>query len=176
MKHPLPIILILLTVFSGCRKNDSVPTAGTDTINNTLGGTDVAGYYSFGFLFSQAKKVSTLDKPAPDITIDNDGTLLNLILETNNFKDSFYKAGEYTSATLAEQAFNGITSFTVPQWASWGYQIKPNQIWIFRTGSDRYAKIRIINTISEIRNNRNYAECTFQWVYQPDGSLTFPGK
>jgi hypothetical protein len=127
-------------------------------------------------LFNQAKKVSTLDNPEPDITIDNDGTLSNLILQTNNYKDSFYKVGEYANATLAEQAFISLTSFNVPQWIAWGNPIKPHQVWLFRTADEHYAKIRIISTISEIRNNRNYAECTFQWVYQPDGSLTFPGK
>lgn len=167
---------MIAAVFSGCRKDDTPHTAGTDTIDNILNGSDISGYYALGFLFNQAKKVSTLDNPAPDITIDNDGTQLILILQTNNFKDSFYKAGEYTNATLAEQAFINLTSFTVPQWAPWGYQIKPNQVWIFRTAKERYAKIRIISTVSETRSNRDYAECTFQWVYQPDGSLTFPGK
>ena len=176
MKHPLLIIFIILAVLSGCRKDSTTGTAGTDTIDNTLNGTDVTGYYSFGFLFDQAKKVSTTNNPKPDITIDNDGTLLILILQTDNFKDSFYKVGDFANATLAEQAFAGLTSYTVPQWAAWGYQIKPNQVWLFKTGSEHYVKIRIISTISEIRNSRNYAECTFQWVYQPDGSLTFPGK
>lgn len=176
MKSPLLTILIVMAVFSGCRKDNTIPTTATDTIDNILGGTDVAGYYSLGFLFSQAKKVSSLDNPKPDINIDNDGTLLVLILQTNNFKDSFFKVGEFADATSAEQAFISLTSYTVPQWAPWGYQIKPNQVWLFRTGSEHYAKIRIISTISEIRNSRNYAACTFQWVYQPDGSLTFPGK
>jgi hypothetical protein len=176
MKNPFLVLLIILTVFFGCRKDNTPSAAGTVSIDNTLSGTAGAGYYALGFLFSQAKKVSTLDNPKPDITLDNDGTLFILILQTNNRYDSFYKVGEYANATSAEQAFIGLTSFTVPKWEAWGYQIKPNQVWIFRTASEHYAKIRIISTISEIRNNRNYAECTFQWVYQPDGSLTFPGK
>jgi hypothetical protein len=163
-------------VYTSCKKDDAARTTGTDTIDNTLSGTASSGYYAYGFSFSQAKRVSTLDNSKYDITIDNDGTLLNLILQTNNFKDSFYKVGDYANATLAEQAFIGLTSYTVPLWAAWGYQIKPNQVWLFRTANEQYVKIRIISTISEIRSNRNYAECTFQWVYQPDGSLTFPGK
>jgi hypothetical protein len=174
MKRSLLLILIVVTAFAGCKKDDSYPVSGTATIDNTLYGS--SPYYANGFLFSRAKKVSTLDSPAPDITLDNDGTLLNLVLEANNFKDSFYKAGEFATAALAEQAFINLKSFTVPKWDAMGYLIKPNQIWLFRTGSEHYAKIRIISTIAETRNNRDYAECTFQWVYQPDGSLTFPGK
>jgi hypothetical protein len=176
MKRSLLSILIIIAVFAGCKKDEAAKTAGTETIDNTLAGTASAGYYAYGFLFSQAKKVSTNSNPKPDITFDNDGTLLNLILQTNNFKSSFYKIGEYASAALAEQAFKSLTTFTVPQWVEWGYQVKPNQIWLFMTSSEHYAKIRIISTVSESRSNVNYAECTFQWVYQPDGSLTFPGK
>jgi hypothetical protein len=174
MKRIVLILVVFCSILQGCTKKESTPTSGIETLDNTLYGT--GPYYANGFIFNQAKKASTLDNPEPDITIDNDGTLLNLILQTNNYKDSFYKVGEYADASLAEQAFISLTSYSVPQWLVWGYQIKPNQIWLFRTANEHYAKIRIISTISEIRNNRDYAECTFQWVYQPDGSSTFPGK
>jgi hypothetical protein len=174
MIRSLLLILLILSVFSGCRKDDSIPTSGSATIDNTLHGT--GPYYVNGFLFSKAKKVSTLDTPPPDITIENDGALLDIILQANNLKDSFYKVGEYASPALAEQAFSSLTSYTVPKWEAWGFQVKPNQIWLFRTGSEHYAKIRIGSTICERRNFDMYSECSFQWVYQPDGSLTFPGK
>ena len=54
--------------------------------------------------------------------------------------------------------------------------INANQVWVYRTGTETYAKIRIISTVNEIRDDMPYGECTFEWVYQPDGSLTFPGK
>jgi hypothetical protein len=57
-----------------------------------------------------------------------------------------------------------------------GDSIRNNQIWIYRSGSENYSKFRIISTKSEPGNMRDYAECTFEWVYQPDGTLTFPGK
>jgi hypothetical protein len=174
MKRIVLLFVALFSILPGCSKKESTPASGIDTIDNTLYGT--GPYYANGFIFNQAKKASTLDNPAPDITIDNDGTLLNLILQTNNYKESFYKVGEYADASIAEQQFISLTSYIVPQWVAWGYQIKPNQIWLFRTSNEHYAKIRIISTISEIRNSLNYAGCTFQWVYQPDGSSIFPGK
>ncbi len=174
MKISLYIILILSVILAGCKKNDSISTSGTQTIDNNLYGT--GPYYANGFLFSLAKTVTTLDNPEPDITIDNDGTLFNLILQTNNFKNSFFKIGEYPDPASAEQTFNNLTAPVVSQWVVWADSLKANQVWIFKTASEHYVKLRIIGTISEPRNNRNYAECTFQWVYQPDGSLTFPGK
>jgi hypothetical protein len=72
--------------------------------------------------------------------------------------------------------FYNLTSFTVPEWKVWADSVMPNQIWIYRSGTEHYAKIRIISTVSETRSGHDYAECTFEWVYQPDGTLTFPGK
>ncbi|MCX6325092.1 MAG: hypothetical protein NT144_00345 [Bacteroidia bacterium] len=183
MKRSFIILLMFLPILSGCRKDNTPRTSGTDTIDNNLYGT--GPYYAFGFSFSQAKKISILSDLKFDITIGNDGTLLNLILQTNNYLNSFYKVGEFADAASAEQAFKNLTSLTVPQWVVWADSIKANQVWLYRSGAEYYTKLRIISTISETRIvttvskdsiHRDYAECTFEWLYQPDGSLTFPGK
>jgi hypothetical protein len=64
----------------------------------------------------------------------------------------------------------------VTQWVVWADSLKPNQVWLYKSGNDHFSKLRIVSTVSEVRNNWNYAECTFEWVYQPDGTLTFTGK
>ena len=174
MKRGFAILFMLLSLSVGCSKKNSTKTSGTVTIDNILYGS--GPYYALGFSFSRAKEISTLSNPEPDVTINNDGTLLNLILQTNNFGNSFYKFGEYQDAGDAKAAFNSLTSVSVQDWVVWADFLKPDQIWIFRTGDEHYAKIRIISTISETRGTWNYAECTFEWAYQPDGSLTFPGK
>jgi hypothetical protein len=175
MRNSLYVILFLSIFLTGsCKKNETPETSGIATIDNTrtLGQT----YYVYGFLFSEAKKVSTLDSPPPDITVDSDGT--NILLMADNLKYSFYKEGEYNDAASAENAFNNLTSATVSEseWEGLASPLKENQIWIYRSGTAHYAKIRIITLIAEIRSGNPYAECKFQWVYQPDGSLTFPGK
>jgi len=175
MRNILITILpfILLAAIS-CSGDDDPDRSGIATIDNTrsLGQT----YYVYGFLFSEGKKVSTLDRPEPDITIDSDGT--NLLFMTNNLKESFYLAGSYNDASAAKTAFDGMTSPVVPPaaWAGLASPLAENQIWIFRSGRDTYAKIRTISLIAEVRDEKDYAECTFEWVYQPDGTLTFPGK
>jgi hypothetical protein len=176
MKRVLLLIITIQLILAGCKKESTPPLSGTATIDNKLEGNDKTGYFAFGFSFSLAKEVSTVDNPPPDITIDNDGTIEKLILQTNNYKDSFYKYGEFADAMSAELAFNNMTSPLVPQWVPWANPVKPNQVWIFKTATEQYAKIRIISTISETRELRIYSECTFEWVYQPDGSLTFPAQ
>jgi hypothetical protein len=173
MRKNLYIILFVLLAFTGC-KSDNPKISGEVTIDNMLYGS--GPYYALGFSFSSAKKISTLSNPEPDLTIDNDGSLGNLILQTNNYLNSFYKTGEFANESQASMVFNNLTSFSVTEWKVWADSIRPNQIWIYRSGTEHYAKIRIISTISETRLGRDYAECTFEWVYQPDGTLTFPGK
>jgi hypothetical protein len=176
MRNCVFIVLVFAFFLSSCKKKNDPDISGTITINNELTlDQELQTYVNYGFLFSQGKLVSNVGSPKPDITIDNDGTLANLILQAK-INSKFGKYGEYANAALAEQAFNNLNSVNVQQWEDWAYTIKPNQVWIFSTSDDHYAKIRIISTISETRGTRNYAECTFEWVYQPDGSLTFPGK
>lgn len=176
MKKSFFILLIILTILSGCRKDDSPRTSGTVTIDNTLYGT--GPYYANGFSFSKAKKVSTLDNMGYDITIyvNNDNPVSRLILQANNFKPSFYKFGDYPDAASAVSAFNNLKTVGTYQWDGMADPINVNQVWVYRTGSEKYAKIRIVSTKNEIRNNLPYGECTFEWLYQPDGSLIFPGK
>lgn len=172
--------MLLVLFFARCKKEstnipdiDSVRLSGIDTINNNLYGS--GPYYAYGFSFPQGKKISTLSVPEPDITVDS-YNLDTLILQTNNYKNSFYLAGEYGNATLAEEAFDSLTSPIVLQWAIWAKPVKANQIWVYKSGTNHYAKLRIISTVSKAASPIDYAECVFEWVYQPDGSLTFPGK
>ncbi|MDO9341358.1 MAG: hypothetical protein Q7T72_12645 [Bacteroidales bacterium] len=176
MQRSFFILFIILTILSGCRKDDTPRRSGTDTIDNTTYKTTT--YYTFGFSFSKATKVSTLDSPGPDITINvnNDNPVNRLILQANNLENSFYKIGDYPDAASAVSAFNNLKTVGAYQWEGMADPINANQVWDYRTGSEHYAKIRIVSTKNEIRNNLPYGECTFEWLYQPDGSLTFPGK
>jgi hypothetical protein len=179
MRNSLFFILVSsLLVLSSCKKNETPQTSGTVTIDNitTLGQT----YYVYGFLFSEAKKVSTLGDPVDVITISAEVDINNVItritFNANTYKESFFLFAEYSDATSASLAFKNLTTFSNPQWINPPVTVKLNQIWLFRTTQNKYAKIRVVNTVAEKRNNIPYAECTFEWEYQPDGTLTFPGK
>ncbi|TAL60799.1 MAG: hypothetical protein EPN88_15430 [Bacteroidetes bacterium] len=176
MKRFLFIITIFLSILSGCTKVEPTRTKGIDTIDNITYLSTT--WYVYGFSFSRAKLISTSTNPAPDITVFviNDNPPFRLILQANNLKPSFYKVGDFADETAAKSAFDNLNTVSVTQWADMADPINVNQVWIYRSGSDNYTKIRIISTVNEPRKGMDYGECTFEWVYQPDGSSTFPGK
>ena len=176
MNRQLTVILLLFLAIGGCNdpdKPDKTDTSGVTTIDNTLYGT--ANYYAIGFNFAAAGKVSSLARPAPDLLIELGGILDLFILQTGAGLNGFHLQGEYEDETAAINAFDNLTAPSVTQWEEWANPVKPNQVWVYRSADEHYAKIRIISTFSETRTPRDYAECSFEWVYQPDGSLTFPG-
>lgn len=176
MKSPLLSILIIIMFFTGCKKDNIPVTSGTVTIDNTLFGT--GPYYAKGFSFSGATKISTLENPGPDIVIyvNSVDPVSTLTFQANNLNPSFHKIGDYPDAASSITAFNDLKSVGTYQWVDMADPVNSNQVWLYRSGNEQYAKIRIVSTKNETRNNLPYGECTFQWVYQPDGSLTFPGK
>jgi len=174
MKRTIIIFSIFLLLLAGCTKVEPTRTTGTDTIDNTTyTGTT---YFVYGFSFSTAKLVSTENESAPDIIIyvNKDNTPYRLTLQANNLKPSFFKVGDYADEIAAKDAFDNLKTVSVTQWQEMADPIAANQVWIYRSGEERYTKFRIVSTVNEIRQTIAYGECTFQWVYQPDGSLTFP--
>jgi hypothetical protein len=175
MNRILTLILSISLAITGCKKNDGPKLSGTDTINNILYGT--GPYYALGFSVTSGKNVSTSESPLDVVTINAFPDNFNkTYFDAQNYNNSFYRYGVYTDAATASLAFKNLTSFNVTQWKITGDSVNINQIWLFRTSSETFAKIRIISAVGEIRNNIPYVECTFEWAYQPDGSLTFPGK
>jgi hypothetical protein len=176
MKRLILIFVIISAVLPGCKKNETPSASGTVTIDNTT--YQSTTYYVYGFSFSKAKKVSTLENPGPDVIVyvNADNPPNRLTLQANNLAPSFYKIGDYQDAQSAATAFNDLKTVGNYPWEDMADPVSANQVWAFRTGNQCYAKIRIISIVNEVRNNLPYGECTFEWVYQPDGSTTFPAK
>lgn len=180
MKRSILIAAFLFFTLLSCKKDADIPLSGTVTIDNTLFGT--GPYYANGFSFSKAAKVSSLSDPGPDITLvatlKIDGTIDQVSIQSENFKSSFYMYGQYTDSQSAVMAFNSLLSATVSegQWDDWAIPVEDDQVWIFRTLDEKYVKFRIISVTAEQRDGKPFAECTLEWVYQPDGTLTFPGE
>jgi hypothetical protein len=174
MKSYTASVLLILILATACDSDDKTRTSGTDTINNSL--SETVPYYVIGFNFASSKKVSSLANPGPDITVDLQTVPDGFILQTEAGLNGFFLAGEYSTAAAAQEAFNNLTAPVVNQWEDWASPVKPNQVWVYRSASEHYAKIRIVSLKYEARLNWDYAECTFEWVYQPDGTLSFPAR
>lgn len=180
MKGTVIISLIIAISLSGCKKNDKPVLSGTITIDNILYGN--GPYYANGFSVPTGTILSTLNNPLDLITIledhDVNYVVRKVFFSTSNYENSFSLYGSYNDEAAAIQAFKNLTSFGSPVWSEIADSVSANQIWLYRTSSGKYAKIRVIGTFTEKRDNMvfPYAECTFEWVYQPDGTPTFTGK
>jgi hypothetical protein len=179
MKRVLGILLLIVLSLTGCKKHNAPRLSGTITLDNRAFG---SSFYGYGLSVTTGQKVSTLNNPLDVITILVDADVNNkvqrLYLATGNYKNSFYRYGQYTNATLASSAFKSLTTFTSPAWTETGDTIRPYQIWLYRTSDEKYAKLMITDTLTMKKTDMPfpYGECTFEWVYQPNGTLTFPGK
>ena len=133
---------------------------------------------SMAFHFQRQALVSTIVTPGPDIVIyvNIDNVPARLTLQANNLKPSFYKVGDYADEAAAIAAFDNLKTVSVTQWSEMADPVNANQVWIYRSGTEYYTKFRIVSVVNETRQTIPYGECTFQWVYQPDGSSTFPQK
>ena len=176
MKRTFYISVLFVSVLISCTKTEPNPTSGINTIDNTIYKPEDP--YVYGFSFSSAKLISTKEASGPDILlyVNIDNTPHRLTLQVNNLKPSLFKVGDYADETAAKAAFDNLKTFSVTQWVDMADPLSANQVWLYKSGSDKYAKIRIVSTVNEVRQLIPYGECTFQWVYQPDGSTTFPGK
>ncbi len=175
MEKLISILLLSALLLTSCDKNREPDLSGTATIDNELVLDEkLQTYINYGFLFSEAGLASSTGTPKPDIIVFRDGD--NISFEANNLKASFWKYGEYADEQAARTAFNNLTSASPGQWAESANLLKINQIWLYRSNAEHYAKIRIISIVTEDRQDFKYVRCSFEWAYQPDGTLTFPGK
>jgi hypothetical protein len=173
MKRAALIFLLFTVLVTGCTKTEDTRIKGTDTIDNIT--YQSTTYYVYGFSFAKAKLVSTLENPGPDIIIyvNQDTSTPRLTLQSDNLNSSFFKIGDFPDEASAIAAFDNLKTVSVTQWQDMVDPLEVNQVWIYRTSNDHYAKIRIVSTVNETRQGIAYGECSFQWAYQSDGSSIF---
>ncbi|MFO7574728.1 MAG: hypothetical protein R6W67_06185 [Bacteroidales bacterium] len=181
MMNRISIILLfgLLALVSCKREEDN--RKGEAVIDNRLYESELS-YYAMGFHFVTASLTRTDGSPFPDITLIAEtgagGVITSVVFNgppaLNSFPFSLY--GSYQNENAAVAAFDDIKSFEVSDftWSELGRLVAENQIWLYRSTESRYAKLVVLEVITEERDGLPYAECSFRWVYQPDGTATFP--
>ncbi len=173
------ILMLILSVVS-CGKEE-VPLRGTVTLSSKILPSDLS-FYAVGFNFTTARFSRTDQTPFPQIVLRADTDVSGLITAVSFNGDTgfayspFALEGSYGTAAEASAAFNALNDIDPSDyvWSEMGRPVTVNQVWLFRTRDERYARMRIL-AVSEIYSeDAPYAECRFEWVFQPDGSTSFP--
>jgi len=168
----------LLILAGGCNKDDNPGSSGEITLTSEIYGS--GPYYVSGYNFSLGEMVSTLDAPGPDIVVlpesSPDNTVVkSAYLSSDNLKDSFTFNASFDDLASAENFFNNYLEVDDSKgYAGIAADIQPYQIWTYRTNNNTFVKMLVLKVRKEIRNDTPYAETTLRFVYQPDGSRTFP--
>jgi len=176
----IPAVALALLA-GGCNRNDQ-QFSGTITLTNELFGGDPY-YYGLGLSFDEGKAVPTLpDQYRADIvlmagTIPG-GTAVEPFLSANTLEPAFALMGEYATESEAVTAFRALKDASslssVFSFLDLAAPLKKNQVWVVRTRDHTFAKIRIIDVVLDIAPDPDFASCRLEWVWQPDGSATFP--
>lgn len=178
MKRWIMQVVALMMMFTGCGGNDH-ETSGTITLSSELydGG---SYYYAMGLSFDEAGEVPTLpDQYRADIILGAgqiDSGPVVAYLTANTYKPPFALAGIYESESLAKSAFSELKSVGSYSWVEFAAPLAANQIWVVKRRDSKYAKLRIISVTLDTSVTPAAATCSLEWVWQPDGSSTFPAK
>jgi hypothetical protein len=174
----IPALAVML-LLAGCGRDDQ-KTSGTITLTNELYGETI--YYSLGLSFKQAGAISSLTTPGPDLFLEAgslaEGNPVEPFLSANTLEPSYAFMGEYMTESEAVNAFAALTDASalspVLSFIDLAAPLRKNQIWVVRTRDDTFAKIRIIEVVLDTGANPDFASCRLEWVWQPDGTATFP--
>ena len=172
-------ILLLATIFqSSCDKDNNDKTSGENSLNSEL---ILSGqtYSIQGFSFESGSVI--LYNPAsstsiPDIFVlpDSQNNEISAYLDTENPFESFALAGTFQTSGDALDFFNNYKEVEVNSYVPFAKPVLENQVWIFKTRSNKYAKLLILKVNTSVKDLEPYVEITFKWAYQPDGTTIFP--
>lgn len=177
MKLQFIQLLGIILVLAGCGGDDQ-KTSGTITLSSELydGG---SYYYAMGLSFDEAGEVPTLpDQYRADITLQAgslvpDGPVM-AYLTANTLDPPFALVSNHATAAEAVSTFKALKDVGYYTWIDLAVPLSANQVWVVKTRDAKYAKLRIISLTLNTSLTPAVATCSLEWVWQPDGSATFP--
>ena len=174
----LALLALVGTVCLSCRKEDKEEPQNTGEV--TLSSERLqspTGWDFYGFSFETGKiSVYTITSSLyPDLAVEDVELIdsVNIDLRSSNDQDAFYRNGTFTTAAEAESYFNDYVEVTATGFVPIAYSIRENQVWTVQTLSKRFAKIWIKKIDVVAGSQSEYANVTFEYSYQPNGSKIF---
>jgi hypothetical protein len=176
MKPGVIQVLAVMLMLTACDGKET-PVSGTITLTNEL--YDAGDhYYVLGLSLDEAKAVPYYQGEDRADTWLNAGSLdggpVVAYLDANTLNPPFSLVGSYDSAGDAKSAFDGLKTVNSIFVYDLAAPLEANQVWVLKTRDFKYAKIRTIEVTVDAQSSPPFASCRFEWVYQPDGTATFP--
>jgi len=181
-KLPVFLWIIGLMVASCSKKDEPVPVSGTVTLDSRMYfNSETQNYYMYGFDFDLANKVKyerMVSGAGTDLVLSalpgvGEGPEGGYFTSPHN-EEAFYLAGSFGSSEDAGDFYHSLQSFALPVFDEWANPVLPDQVWIIQTKEMTYAKLWIRSVEVAGPSGDEYVECSFEWTYQPDGSMFFP--
>ena len=174
----IALLLILPLFILGCDNKNKTKTSGEVSLNSEL--ILVGETYSVpGFSFESASV--ELYNPAGGTTIPDifalpevQNNVYSAYFDTQNTYPSFALVGEFDSSTEAQDFYTNYKQVDVNNYTGLAKPVLKNQVWVFKTRNDNYAKLLILKVDAYLKDTEDFEEVTFKWVYQPDGSTVLP--
>ena len=174
----IALLLILPLFILGCDKKNKTKTSGEVSLNSEL--ILVGETYSVpGFSFESASV--ELYNPAGGTTIPDifalpevQNNVYSAYFDTQNTYPSFALVGVFDSSTEAQDFYTNYKQVDVNNYTGLAKPVLKNQVWVFKTRNDNYAKLLILKVDAYLKDTEAFAEVTFKWVYQPDASTVLP--
>jgi len=179
MNRVLIFSALLLFTFSGCEKEENSDTSSEATLTSDrfLEGST---YSTYGFSFEQGKVIKynlAVEGIIPDFFIEpipgTSGQVTGAWLASLNQDESFSLTAEFSDSLLALQYFSEYKNIIDSNYVSLASPLEKNQVWTFRTTANKFGKILIKDVKAFIKDTKNYAETTFLWEFQPNGTSKF---
>lgn len=168
---------MLLIMFSGCKEEEITPYSGTAEIDSRLYfNAETQNYYSYGFCFSTGKRVKYerfVSEEGVDLilqAIPGATGPAGAYLQSPGNDEAFNLEESFQQSSDAQSYFNNLLLVTSQTFTHWANPLEPNQIWVIRTLNGHFAKV----WIQSVDILSTYVSIRFAWVYQPDGTPTFP--
>ncbi|MCK4630117.1 MAG: hypothetical protein KAT40_01670 [Bacteroidales bacterium] len=179
MKKVFLFSALVFFAFSGCEKEESPDTSGEATLTSYrfLEGST---YSTYGFSFEQGKVIKynlAVEGIIPDFFIEpipgTSGQVTGAWLASLNLNESFSLTAEFSDSLLALQYFSEYKNIIDSNFVFLANPLNENQVWTFCTRDNKFGKILIKEVKAFVKDTKNYAETTFLWEFQPDGSMEF---
>lgn len=177
MRKIIILLALIGIVCISCEENEEIPQYNGEITLSSERLQSGTGWDFYGFSFETGKiSIYTITSSVfPDLAVEDVELIdsVNIDLRSSNDVDAFYKNGSFSTAAEAETFYNNYNEVTATQFVPIAYSIKENQVWTVQTLSKRFAKIWIKEITVNMEGQSEYAEVTFKWHYQPDGSRIF---